>query len=60
MNLRRIQTPHRLFWDFEADKVFTTRWSAAEDEFESKFDPLPVIWQSLPKAASVSEDNRRF
>ena len=31
---------------------------AAEFKFESKFEPLPVIWQSLPKA--VPEDNRRF
>ena len=23
---------------------------AAEFKFESKFEPLPVIWQSLPKA----------
>ena len=29
---------------------------AAEFKFESKFEPLPVIWQSLPKA--VPEDNR--
>ena len=31
---------------------------AAEFKFESKFEPLPVIWQSLPKA--IPEDNRRF
>ena len=31
---------------------------AAEFKFESKFKPLQVIWQSLPKA--VPEDNRRF
>ena len=31
---------------------------AAEFKFESKFEPLQVIWQSLPKA--VPEDNRRF
>ena len=28
---------------------------AAEFKFESKFEPLPFIWQSLPKA--VPEDN---
>ena len=31
---------------------------AAEFKFESKFEPLQVIWQSLPKA--IWEDNRRF
>ena len=34
---------------------------AAEFKFESKFEPLQVIWQSPPKAvAAVREDNRRF
>ena len=28
---------------------------AAEFKFESKFEPLPVIWQSTPKA--IPEDN---
>ena len=31
---------------------------AAEFKFESKFQPLPMIWQLLPKA--IPEDNRRF
>ena len=26
-DLKRIQTPHSLFWGFGADKTFTTRWS---------------------------------
>ena len=26
-NLKRIQTPHNLFWGIRADKTFTTRWS---------------------------------
>ena len=26
-DLKRIQTPHTLFWDFGADKTFTTSWS---------------------------------
>ena len=26
-DLKRIQTPHRLFWGFEADKTSTTHWS---------------------------------
>ena len=26
-DLKRIQTPHSLFWGFRADKTFTTRWS---------------------------------
>ena len=57
-----------LFWDLGADKTSTTlstNWSgpsarrqAAEFKFESKFEPLPVIWQSTPKA--IPEDNWRF
>ena len=31
---------------------------AAEIKSESKFEPLQVIWISLPKA--IPEDNRRF
>ena len=31
---------------------------ATELQFESKFKPQQVIWQSLPKA--IPEDNRRF
>ena len=31
---------------------------AAEFKFKSKFEPLPVIWQSLPKA--IPEDNHKF
>ena len=30
--LKRIQTPHKLFWDFRADKtfaLFATRWSGS-------------------------------
>ena len=30
-------------------KTFTTRGQVAEFKFESKFELLPVIWQSLPK-----------
>ena len=42
----------------EAIKPLQLVGQAAEFKFESKFEPLPVIWQSLPKA--VPEDNRRF
>ena len=52
-DLKRIQTRHRLFWDFGAGVGH-----AAEFKFESKFEPLPVIWQLLPKA--IPEDNRKF
>ena len=31
---------------------------AAKFKFESKLEPLQIIWQSLPK--TVPEDNRRF
>ena len=65
-DLKRIQTPHGLFWDFGADKTSTIHWSGgtrrgrllAEFKFEYKFEPLQVIWESLPKA--IPEDNRRF
>ena len=50
----KIQTPHNLFRDFRADKTFTTVGQAAEFKFESKFNPLPVIWKSLPRA--IPED----
>ena len=30
----------------------------AEFKFESKFEPLSIIWQSLPKA--IPEDHQRF
>ena len=58
-DLKRIQTPHRLFWDFGTDKTLTTRWSGdtalAEFKFKSKFNPACHdvscgFWQSLPKA----------
>ena len=34
------------------------RIQVAEFKFESKFEPLQVIWQSLLKA--IPEDNQRF
>ena len=42
----------------EAIKPLQLVGQVAEFKFESKFEPLQVIWQSLPKA--VPEDNRRF
>ena len=56
--LKRIQTPDSWFWDIGADESIQTVGQVAELKFESKFEPLPVIWQSLPKA--VPEENRRF
>ena len=38
-DLKRIQTPHRLLWDFGAEKIFTTPWSGCRVhwvKFESK------------------------
>ena len=56
---KRFQTQHSLFRDFRADKTFTTGWSqCAEFKFESKFEPLQIILQSLLKA--IPEDNLRF
>ena len=39
----------------EQIKTLQSMGQAAEFKFESKFEPLPVIWQSLPKA--IPEDN---
>ena len=57
-DLKRIETPYSLCCDFKGYKPLQLVGQAAEFKFESKFEPLPVIWQSLPKA--VPEDNRRF
>ena len=62
--LKLIQTLHssKLFREFRADKTFTTCWSgctaAAEFKFESKFEPLPVIWQTNPMA--IPGKDQRF
>ena len=37
-DLERFQTPqcpHRLFWDFGADKTFTTRWSGGRVQVQA-------------------------
>ena len=52
-DLTRIQTPHILFLDFIISEQikplqFVCHGQAAEFTFESKFEPLPGIWQSLP------------
>ena len=47
MYLKRIETPHSLFCDSEAIKPVQLVGHVAEFKFESKFEPLPVIWQSL-------------
>ena len=54
-DLKRIQTPHSLCCDFGGYKTFSTHSSggiqlvrqAAEIKFESKFEPLLVIWKYL-------------
>ena len=53
-DLKRIQTPQRFVSGFGADKTLTTLWSGCR-EFEIQFEPLPVVWLSLPKA--ILEDN---
>ena len=45
-DLKRYQTPHGLCCDFWG-KPLQLVGEAAEFKFESKFEPLPVIWQSL-------------
>ena len=46
-DLKRIVTPHSLCCDFSGYKPLQLVGQAAEFKFESKFDPLPVICQSL-------------
>ena len=55
-DLKRIWTPHLLFWDFWADKTFTTRWSGGKVQFWVQVLAPQVMWQSFRKA--VREDNR--
>ena len=52
------RTPLSLFRDFGAGKSLQLVSQAAELKFGSKFEPLSVIWQLLPKP--VPEDNLRF
>ena len=40
VDLKRLQTPHILFWDFGADKILHPVGQAAEFKFESEFQPL--------------------
>ena len=43
------RTPHSLWCGFGGNKTYITRWSCGRVQvwdFESKFEPLPVIWQS--------------
>ena len=57
----RIQTPYNLFLVLRADKILQLVGLAAGRagfKFESKFKPLKVILQALPKA--LPQDNRRF
>ena len=59
MDLKRIQTPHRLFWgSLTEKKPLLPVGQAAEFKFESKIKPQPVIWQTLTKA--FPEENQRF
>ena len=45
----RIQTPHSLCCDFRGFKPLQLVGQVAEFKFESKFELLPVIWQSLQR-----------
>ena len=53
---------HTLYFETsEQIKPLQPVGQAAEFKFESKFEPMPVIWQSLPKAIPEDNlDNRRF
>ena len=48
-DLKRIETPYSLCCDFKGYKPLQLVGQAAEFKFESKFEPLPVIWQSLQR-----------
>ena len=48
-DLKRIQIPHSLCCGFGGYKTFTLVVQVAEFKFESKFEPMPVIWQSLQR-----------
>ena len=54
-DLKRIQTPHRSFWNFWADKTFTTSWSDSRVLAHAYHS---TILQSLLKANA--ESNQRF
>ena len=56
--LKRIQTPHRVYFG----TLEQIKLRAAEFEFESKFEPLPVIRTVILKSIlkSIQEDNRMF
>ena len=53
MDLKRIPTLHSLLRDFRADKTFNVGQRA-----ESKFEPMPVIWNSLLE--TLPESNWKF
>ena len=60
-DLKRIQTPYTLFWDFGPDKPLHQVYNPLVRMHSSSLSPsslLPVIWQSLTKA--IPEDNRKF
>ena len=46
-DMKRVQTPHNLCCDFGGIKPLPLVGQVAKFKFESKFEPLPVIWQSL-------------
>ena len=46
MDLKRIRIPHSLCCGFRGDKPLQLVGQAEELKFESKFEPLQVIWQS--------------
>ena len=56
--LKGIQTPHSLFWDFRADKTFTTRWSGGRVQVWVQVWAPGCLLAISPKA--VPEGDRRF
>ena len=48
-DLKRIPTPHSLCVISEAIKPLQLDGQVAEFKLESKFEPVPVIWQSLQR-----------
>ena len=52
---KRIQTPHRSFWNFEADNTFSTRWWRLVRQQSSSLSP-----SSSPCRSSDNHSRRLF
>ena len=60
MTLKKIKLDTDYSRISEQIKPFQPVGQAAEFKFESKFEPLQVIWQSLSLLKAIPEKNQRF